>query len=57
MTAIGWLGTPILIGLFVAGLFNYHFGVVAFAALLNAFVGMHAQMGKAEAAKERGVYW
>jgi len=57
VTFAGLLGTPILLALLIGGFLQVPVWWIAVAGIVNAFVGMHAQPGKAEVAKDRGLYW
>ena len=51
------LGTILLLVVIVCGYLNLSFLVLVPASVLAAFIGLHFPQGKAEIAKERGMYW
>lgn len=57
MSLVGFLGTPLLIGLFVLGFLEKPLWWVLIATPIYAFVGLHHPPEKAQAARERGFYW
>lgn len=51
------LGTVLLIGMAVLGYFQITPWVLLPGAIAASFLGLHYPPGKAEMAKERGMYW
>jgi hypothetical protein len=51
------LGTILLVGMIVCGYFNLTPWLLIPAAVIAAFIGVHFPPGKAEMAKQRGIYW
>lgn len=51
------LGTVLLIGMAVLGYFEITPWVLVPGAIIASFLGLHYPTGKAEAIKQRGIYW
>lgn len=51
------LGTILLLVVTVCGYLNLSFLVLVPASVLASFIGLHFPQGKADLAKERGMYW
>lgn len=51
------LGTLLLIGIVICGYLNLSPWILLPSTIAMAFVGMHFPPGKAQMARERGIYW
>lgn len=51
------LGTVLLIGMVVLGYFEITPWVLVPGAIMASFLGLHYPPGKADAIKQRGIYW
>ncbi len=50
-------GTVLLIGMVACGYLNISPWVLIPSAIAASFIGIHYPLGKAQMAKERGIYW
>jgi hypothetical protein len=51
------LGTALLLGVLVCGFLNVTPWILAPATVMAAVIGVHFPPGKAQMARERGIYW
>lgn len=51
------LGTALLVAVLVCGFYNVTPLILIPATALAAFIGLHFPAGKAQMARERGMYW
>lgn len=51
------MGTALLIGILVCGFLNVTPWILAPATIVAAIIGMHFPSGKAQMARDRGIYW
>lgn len=51
------LGSVLLIGILICGYLNLSPWILIPGTIVAAFIGIHYPPGKAQMAKERGIYW